>query len=253
MHLLLTYLLASPQPSVALIVRPRQNRRLASLTSSSQEPMHTILDATDFIIQVPQHYMKESNGYPSKLHNIHVEPMLSSEEAGKCLELAVTYGRHKWQKPDEERHTNFPTCDFAVEEASNLAAYLGDIDFQNRIFRRLSQAYGLDMEDLMGFIDLFCVNYVAESGPLSGGQTMDRLGAHRDGSILSFTVLLTPPSQFEGGGTFFDALAELPPDSSPVLYPNGVVRPSAAGYAVLHSGKLLHGACLTREVIRKFV
>jgi hypothetical protein len=265
LRLLLTYCLTSFLPAVpALMVRQwtpsYRNRPPVSVLAQSQSqdpwqhPDIQSLDtaaapATHWTIQVPQHYKKDSDGYPSRLHTIYIEPLLSPEEVEQCLALAVTYGRDKWQTPDDERHTNFPTCDFPVEEASDLATFLDDMDFQQRIFQRLSQAYGLDMDDMMGFIDLFCVNYVANTNDnnsdasLSGDPTtMDRLGAHRDGSIVSFTVLLSPPSQFDGGGTFFDALAELPPDTSPVLHPNGVIRPPDAGYAVLHSGKLLHGA-----------
>jgi hypothetical protein len=44
---------------------------------------------------------------------------------------------------------------------------------------------------------------------------MDRLAFHRDGSLLSFTVLLSPPNEFEGGGTIFDALVDVAiPDDS---------------------------------------
>jgi hypothetical protein len=74
---------------------------------------------------------------------------------------------------------------------------------------------------------------------------MDQLEAHRDGSILSFTVLLTPPDEFEGGGTFFDALVDVQveqDDGVQVLFPKGVIRAPQAGDCVLHSGKLLHGA-----------
>jgi hypothetical protein len=46
-------------------------------------------------------------------------------------------------------------------------------------------------------------------------NTMDRLAFHRDGSLLSFTVLLSPPNEFEGGGTIFDALVDVAiPDDS---------------------------------------
>ncbi|KAI2509063.1 prolyl 4-hydroxylase alpha-subunit [Fragilaria crotonensis] len=207
-------------------------------------------------IQVPQYYYDDSNNnnnskkkshdYPSLLHNIHVEPLLSLTEAATCLELAKRYGQDtgKWNTPDYQRHTNYATCDFSVlmdvhedhddddendtNGAPELHSYLmNDLDFQSRIFTRLSQAYSVDYDDLLGFIDLFCVNYVAKSNDGNGDdfednddendnpndvnnikndQTMDRLEAHRDGSILSFTVLLTPPDEFEGGGTFFDAL-----------------------------------------------
>ena len=54
---------------------------------------------------------------------------------------------------------------------------------------------------------------------------------HRDSSVISLNVLLNPPSQFEGGGTFFA--------------PHGNERDGTTinlqqGDAVLHSGKRLH-------------
>ena len=218
------------------------------------DPDQVTPNPASFIIQIPQHYKCDKTGYPSPLHNIHVQPFLSSEESAHCLQLAVMYGRDKWQTPNTERHTNYATCDFTMEEAPDLMTYLSDIDFQRRIFQRLSQSFHVHQDHLLGFMDLFCVNYVAANkGHTSVNdddddhhhqhvniQTMDRLGAHRDGSILSFTVLLTPPDQFEGGGTFFDALQDEPPKI--ILSSKGVVRPPKDGYVVLHSGKLLHGA-----------
>jgi hypothetical protein len=215
---------------------------------------------TNTTIQIPRQHFDNDNdcsinlNYPSKLHNIHVETILSPDEAFKSHDLAVKFAKinSKWNQPDADRHETYPTCDFAMDEASKFSNYLKTIGFQRRIWKRLSEAYGVEQEDLLGFIDFFCVCYTANDHDRDDDnsdpdvteeqtETMDRLEAHRDGSILSFTVLLSPPEDFEGGGTFFDALRD-EDAHAPALYANGVVRPPQAGDAVLHSGKLLHGA-----------
>lgn len=134
------------------------------------------------------------------------------------------------------------------------------IQFEQRIFSALSDAYGVDVED-MSFLDLFCASYEgkddgnveAESTAAilsdeedSTRDTMDRLEFHRDGSLLSFTILLSPPNEFEGGGTNFDALLDVAPPVSgdvgySILQSLGVIQPPKSGFVVLHSGKLLHG------------
>ena len=49
---------------------------------------------------------------------------------------------------------------------------------------------------------------------------MDHLAFHRHGSLLSFTVLLSPPNEFEDGGTIFDALVDVAiPDRGPTTQP----------------------------------
>ena len=96
----------------------------------------------------------------------------------------------------------------------------------------------------MSFLDLFCASYEATSGETeTDRETMDRLDVHRDGSLLSFTVLLSQPEDFEGGGTNFDALRDAvdESDQQSILKASGSIQPLTAGYATLHSGKLLHG------------
>jgi hypothetical protein len=99
------------------------------------------------------------------------------------------------------------------------------------MWERVSTVYNVDEQD-MTYLDFFCANYRARDE--SHTRTMDRLVAHRDGSILSFTVLLTPSSEFKGGGTFFDALRDVEPYEKQVdvLYPSGVVRPPRVGDCV---------------------
>ena len=206
--------------------------------------------------------------YPSLLHNIHIQSILTDEEAAKCLQLAKAYAQATgcWEQPDQRRHASYATCDFAIEDCTPLSDYLlTDIDFNNRMWTLLSEKFGVKFED-MSYLDFFCVHYrannncssssssdMAESGTTTTTstttQTMDRLQEHRDGSLLSFTVLLNPPDEFQGGGTFFEALKDYSPADykdgnkyDSLLYPGGVVRLQRAGDACLHSGKLLHGA-----------
>lgn len=202
---------------------------------------------TNITLVVPQHYFGEADmddnedslQYPSPLHNIHVETIMSEKEAAKALGLAREYAHQtgRWNQPDTERHSTYATCDFAVEDCESLGSYLEDIGFHERVWNRLEKLYGVEQED-MTYMDFFCANYQAKEGESSDNaapNVMDRLEPHRDGSVLSFTVTLTPPQEYEGGGTFFDALDD---GSHGGI---GVVRAPRAGDAVLHSGKLLHG------------
>jgi hypothetical protein len=116
--------------------------------------------------------------------------------------------------------------------------YFDQIDFDGRLFQSFSDRYGIDVEDL-SYLDLFVANYMVNDG--SSDDVMDRLELHRDGSILAFSLLLNSPDEFNGGGTFYDALRDVPPTLG-ILHPGGVIRPERAGDAVLHCGKILHGA-----------
>jgi hypothetical protein len=187
--------------------------------------------------------------YPSKLHNVHVVSFLTSQQAAVCLALANDYAARtgRWDRPDFDRHAAYATCDFPVDDCGPLRRLLDDLDFDRRLFQLMSDRYGVPSADL-DLLDLFCAHYRAESASNDAGspgyvtETMDRLEPHRDGSLLSCTVLLSPPADFSGGGTFFDALRDEPVDLDRCLHPGGVVRPKREGCAVLHTGKALHGA-----------
>ena len=202
--------------------------------------------STDVAIAIPRALEGdvEDGAYPSSLHTIHVTSILTDEEVAMCLQLATTYAEAtgRWEQPDQERHATYATCDFAIEDCDSLESYLKSIDFDNRMWTLLSDKYTVEKEDL-SYIDFFCAHYQAQGERET--QTMDRLEAHRDGSLLSFTVLLNSPQEFEGGGTFFDALRDEP--ASEVLAPGGVVRPMRAGDVVLQCGKILHGADVVRR------
>jgi hypothetical protein len=231
--------------------------------ASSSDGSHTDTSGVT-AIPVPPYYNNGdandkdfSSSYPSALHTIYVKPILTAEETEQTLRLtrahATATGR--WEQPDRERHSTYATCDFPIDEAPEVEAYFGEIGMDDRIWQTLHEMYDIPSEE-MTYLDFFCAQYRAAAPEESSSaetseseassQTMDRLEAHRDGSLLSFTITLTPPTDFEGGGTFFDCLAsaqrnqDLSLDS--FVYPGGVVRPQRAGDGVFHSGKLLHGA-----------
>jgi hypothetical protein len=207
----------------------------------------TTTTATDITLTIPRAFEGEVDGgtYPSPLHDIHITSILSDKEVRTCLELATTYAEAtgRWERPNQERHASYATCDFAIEECETLDSYLQEIvGFDERIWDVMSRKYGVSYED-MSYLDFFCAHYQAQSD--GNSQTMDRLEAHRDGSLLSFTILLSPPDEFEGGGTFFDALRD--EEETDVLCTGGVIRPKRAGDVILQSGKLLHGADVVRS------
>ncbi len=206
---------------------------------------------------MPPFYLSDDqiihHAYPSPLHRVHIMPLLTDLETANVLQMAQTHATENksWDRQDSSRHESYPTVDFAVDECIELSHYLGEsgIGFEDRIFSALSHAYDIDAED-MSFLDLFCASYEAKEciDELNySGQdrnTIDHLDFHRDGSLLSFTVLLSPPDGFEGGGTIFDALGDIALDgidTHSILQPPGVIHPPHAGYAVLHSGKLFLG------------
>jgi hypothetical protein len=73
----------------------------------------------------------------------------------------------------------------------------------------------------LAFRDLFFVKYEAAPG------TQSSLDVHRDGSLLSFNILLNDPSEFDGGGTYFEAAQR--------------TITIKQGDMLCHSGQLLHG------------
>ena len=224
----------------------RRHRSRFAISKAWATQKHSVTSSsTEATFVAPKFAPDEAGDYPSLLHSIHVKSILSDTETKRCLQLATSYAAEtaRWEQPDSDRHATYATCDFPVDECETLESYLQEIGFDDRIFSELNQLYGVSHQD-MSYLDFFCAHYHAKPNDeqTAVATTMDRLEAHRDGSLLSFTIVLTPPTDFQGGGTFFDTLRDVECEDDPVLQPGGVIRVLRAGDAVLHGGKLLHGA-----------
>ena len=126
---------------------------------------------------------------------------------------------HGWMT---KRHCNHPTTDFSLLDAPEVWAAAAPqvsatvLPTLHRLF------FGDDEDAALEINDLFYVRY---DGDREGAQTS--LEAHRDGSLVSFSIALTSPESFVGGGTRF-------------VGADKVLRPTAPGDLVAHSGKIVH-------------
>lgn len=234
------------QPRVFLDEQLSSRTALFSSSVRSSETTHTTITLPSF---APGDYETET----SALHQIHVRSLLSDDQVGTALKLAVDYAESngRFYNPDLIRHASYATCDFPVEDCEELDSFLESTDFQQRLFGRFAELYNVDADDL-SYNDLFVAYYQAKPDSdidikdinWDEFNMMDRLELHRDGSLFSFSLLLNPPDEFQGGGTFYDALRDVDPSDCEdgILHAGGAIRPARAGDAVLHCGKILHGA-----------
>ena len=151
------------------------------------------------------------------LGTIHKIPFLSSSACDNLVHKACLVP--KWTT---KRHKNFPTYDIPLGE-------IDDLDFS----KELLQISDLCMKtyDLIGTINLYDTFVVKYE---KNGQ--DCLNIHRDSSEISFILALSDPSDFTGGGTFYES-------HDKTIIPN-------KGEIVFHCGKLRHGGNKIESGIR---
>uniref|UniRef100_A0A6C0BCV9 Fe2OG dioxygenase domain-containing protein n=1 Tax=viral metagenome TaxID=1070528 RepID=A0A6C0BCV9_9ZZZZ len=123
-----------------------------------------------------------------------------------------------WTK---KRHKNYPTTDLPVREIQSLSIPLMNLSIKD-ILPLIANYYDLNPY-FLNIIDLFVVKYDVK------GQ--NHLGFHRDGSIISFNILLN--NQFEGGGTIINHIGN---DNNV----EQIIHESERGELFIHSGKLMH-------------
>jgi hypothetical protein len=198
--------------------------------------------------------------------------LLSADEATSIIAMAEAHAeKHGWMS---SRHRHYPTTDIAVEPSSAVELHSAlDPLVRQCILPTMATHYGFLSEDL-AVHDLFVVKYEA------AGAAQDRLAPHRDGHLLSFSLLLSDPdTDFEGGGLAFHSLGPRcdtcrddvpsPPhlasdqrvirENCPRCFGSGrlAVPGVKQGDLTVHCGKLLHASLPvsrgTRYIVVGFV
>jgi hypothetical protein len=128
----------------------------------------------------------------------------------ECENYAIQNGG--WTK---NRHNNYPTTDLPIDKVKTIFYFI--IESLKTISLKIKQSYNLNDEIKINFVDVFVVKYKFNE--------QSYLEIHKDGSFLSFNILLSNPNDFEGGGTYFD---------------DGLIMTPEQGDLILHSSKMNH-------------
>jgi hypothetical protein len=121
-----------------------------------------------------------------------------------------------------KRHNNYPTTDLPVEKIQSIFGIV--LETLKTITNKVKKSYGLPENMLINIQDLFVVKY-KDSG-------QNHLEMHCDGSFLSFNILLSNTTDFEGGGTYFD---------------DGLTAHLEQGDILIHSSQIKHsGLSITK-------
>lgn len=113
------------------------------------------------------------------------------------------------------RHNKYPTTDLPVDKIPSIFGFI--ISTFQYIFNKISKSYCISSTTKYDIKDLFIVKYEKEK--------QNSLELHHDGSFLSFNILLSNTTNFEGGGTYFS---------------DGIISYLEQGDMLVHSGKIKH-------------
>ena len=157
----------------------------------------------------------------------HLDGVLSDAQRAELLAEARALA---WSTA---RHASVPTTDVPVARLPWLDEHMA-LQLHERILPAVAALFEVDVTHLW-MRDLFLVKYAMD------GQRS--LRAHTDASPYSFVVLVSDPTDFEGGGTHFLG--------------TGQTMTLQAGQALIFSGREWHSAAPvtsgTRYVITGFV
>ena len=157
---------------------------------------------------------------PSLENPYKLKSLYSRKECERILQNIIRHtSEHGWTSQRHRGHAS--TTDIQCSEIETMNAWIRQT-LRDRLFPELSRRHEFE-DDSFTFRDLFFVKYSA----LNGSTGQRGVGIHRDGSIVSFNVLLNSESEFTGGGTYIEA--------------SDMVYTIDQGDCFVHSGKVRHG------------
>lgn len=162
---------------------------------------------------------------------VHVAPLLSPEECSSLINIAEEHDKWGAREGPEQRHRHYSTKDVEAGGRRLMAQPLRDLPngtarlerlWREHVGPMLCGCFDISAQHLWP-ADVFIIKYDA-----SPGSTARRsVATHKDSSVISFNILLSPTGDFTGGGTQFTCL---PP---PPLLPS-------QGECLAHLGQLPH-------------
>lgn len=114
-----------------------------------------------------------------------------------------------------QRHNKYPTTDIPVDKIPSIFGFI--MSTFEHIFNKINKSYCISSNTKYDITDLFIVKYEKDK--------QNKLELHKDGSFLTFNLLLSSSKDFEGGGTFFS---------------DGIISYLEQGDMLVHSGKVKH-------------
>jgi hypothetical protein len=150
-----------------------------------------------------------------------IERLLSKRQCEHLIQEAEAYARNAggWTY---DRHKYFPTVDIPVNKSPELMRITSKMN-RDMIIPKVRELYEIPNACITP-CDQFVVKYEVNRVSSNAKTGLD---FHRDGSIISFIILLNSESEFIGGGTKFECI-------------NQTIKPKQGGL-VLFCGKLRHG------------
>lgn len=124
------------------------------------------------------------------------------------------------------RHVSYPTTDLPVELIGSVFGFI--LETFKTITSKIMKSYCLDENTIkLDYTDVFIVKYEYSA--------QEYLEMHCDGSFISFQILLSNITDFEGGGTYFD---------------DGLIMKPDQGGLVIHSSHIKHSGLPITSGIR---
>ena len=152
--------------------------------------------------------------YNRFLQRFHYEKVYNTDICRYIINESEKYATNNggWTK---KRHRAYPTTDLPVEKITSIFGLI--LETLHNIVKKVKKSYGLKDNMVVNIHDLFVVKYK--------DNEQNYLDMHRDGSFLSFNILLSDAADFEGGGTYFD---------------DGLTAYLEQGDILIHSSKIKH-------------
>jgi len=95
------------------------------------------------------------------------------------------------------RHKNYPTTDIPLERITNVFRFILSSFFES-VKQKITKSYCLSEKYVYDIRDIFIVKYENRDG------AQNALDMHVDGSVVTASIMLSDPSEFTGGGTFYE-------------------------------------------------